>query len=1180
MLNNQFDKQKIPFVTPDSMRKVLKLLKNLYAGYTSTSLGYTDINGLKYEGSVCNFGSELLLEARKMLMDRPPIEIVFPNNDMKFYFDILYSELISTYEQQVMFVGTLKKDSLLSDRTYRIIFRDCTDKIILRSPSWSDPNVIKDKFITTSTAPVLQIDDGNEVIEVPLTVSDNDGSEITYGFNVNLATNRFIESYTDGTLTTVELNYRMDNLPFIWIYSDAFQIYPTLTIDNNIDVNNNPLLTVGTDGHDICHLYPMIYEHNFPYTEEDEANWWLKVIPVNQSAFDDGIDNTSIEVNKILYVYGTSPWDYTSSYELTYNHEFVKIFLDGDIEWGYHTPVVGDTDYNSTTYINKKYAYVNMEEWFIRNHLDEKVDMVPAFTIKFDHMYLNKYEHMLLNGVTGIHSETCSDYSTNGVMKKNGYIHELGDFDGLPKYTKMLRNKKEHRSHVEMYSIRDRLNRVNQKVMDKQCSALILDSGVPKSDMDDIKDDLSITIEYDFEQKSAYHTIGESESSTNWLTSLGYVVDKTNVQGFIFADTSIPKYVPASKFVYHGGGLFTLSANEPDPELEYGRVFVISNDENKYENNDKTSYKKPERTLARICDIPTAFSQLTHVTGVAPTVIIDDKYIRTNAPYERDEQNTLWNVIQNKWVTLNSSKLGFYSDDFDLDVFLSKSALLSMDGEYVRKKNLSPYILGLDWSHLVANGGEGYEVGDTFSYYVGGYLFEGVVDEVNDGRVTVYIGNMPIEFGTALSNLGTQSPISYKKTETTSGSGNGLVLKFTVLPQIWDEVSNIYTDELFDGLFVLKFDQYGYLWFWEFDNETSSWIKRSQITGPTITYNPYDDINTMDKRTINDVMMYHILNTDNSTSLNEINCVDITIDSTIPTSTDIDSIVTLSGPNYQSSYYTIYNDGESSNYQIACKSHFEDSYKGYYNRLPRYNMSNLSYVQKLGMTISECVDMNKPMMVYFDPHKTTRDTITDMVGNTVMIDSQIMTYDDVDENGYLTRPVFKYNEFSTHDAYVNMYNQLSLLSREALVSTLRSMFPDSNVLDYEGTEYAYSSEELITYIMCNYGNTLGYYNPSISRIRQRGEKVYDYDTHGNIINRYGEQPSGGFHVIADIVKPDVRMNDKQYTVDITKVFKLDEEIDLTDFRIFDDTNNDVSSNSLLIMNNEKYVFINDEWVNI
>ena len=303
-----------PLSTPDTLRKTLKLLKRFYSGYTDRYMGYTDVNGYKYNGTVENFGSEVYLEARKLLMEKPPIEMVFPGNTFNFYFDISYSELIGTYEQQNMFVATLKENVLRSNCTYKIVFYDCEKRYILRSESWSDPDVYHETFIMTRSNPVLQIHtpDGDEDIE--LVVSNDETYDIVYSFHLNKTNydpdhpnTDLVESWDEenGVLTLRELTFRDVNIPLIWIYSDAFNVLPDIGFVNNVDMNGHTLLTIGTDGHDKSHLYPLIYQDNYPvaFDPSDGLTWWIKVLPVDDASFiaDSPSDiNYTTEVGKIL----------------------------------------------------------------------------------------------------------------------------------------------------------------------------------------------------------------------------------------------------------------------------------------------------------------------------------------------------------------------------------------------------------------------------------------------------------------------------------------------------------------------------------------------------------------------------------------------------------------------------------------------------------------------------------------------------------------------------------------------------------------------------------------------------------------------------------------------------------------------------------------------------------------
>ena len=88
------------YLSPDGVRKLSQLMKQHFAGYSSKDKLYNDSKGLQYNGSVYNFGSEILLETNKLKMTRPPIRNLSYGTDTTFYFDIKYSDIINTYEQQ------------------------------------------------------------------------------------------------------------------------------------------------------------------------------------------------------------------------------------------------------------------------------------------------------------------------------------------------------------------------------------------------------------------------------------------------------------------------------------------------------------------------------------------------------------------------------------------------------------------------------------------------------------------------------------------------------------------------------------------------------------------------------------------------------------------------------------------------------------------------------------------------------------------------------------------------------------------------------------------------------------------------------------------------------------------------------------------------------------------------
>ena len=83
---------------------------------------------------------------------------------------------------------------------------------------------------------------------------------------------------------------------------------------------------------------------------------------------------------------------------------------------------------------------------------------------------------------------------------------------------------------------------------------------------------------------------------------------------------------------------------------DVGRIYYLSNDEAKYENNHISRYPKPDRTVARICDIPTSIVQLTGISGIAPVSVVDPNYVRTDVNFSTEDKDRLYNKMGSHWV--------------------------------------------------------------------------------------------------------------------------------------------------------------------------------------------------------------------------------------------------------------------------------------------------------------------------------------------------------------------------------------------------------------------------------------------------------------------------------------------------------------------------------------------------
>ena len=1231
-MGNENTKEFSTFVTPDSLRKILQLLKNFYAGYTKKNYGYEDINGSQYTGNIHNFGSELLLEARKILMNKPSLKQMFIQNTFDFYFNIQYSGLIDTYDQQSLLVATIEKDVLLSNKKYYIRFDNCDDKFILRSESWSDPIVRRDHFVHTKTPPTLVIKNDSDEIEkeIPLILSDKTDVDTDYYFFINPTTSDMIDDYdkTNGTLITKRLFDSMYERPIVWMCIDELRLLPDIKFRNNLDVNNHPLLTIGTDGHDVSRLYPMIYGvDNVP--SSDTGTWYIKVTASDEESFyphGNPENNYNVQIKSITFV-NADDIGKGLHYEqtITFDHTYCKMTLSHDVEWLFKIPTSDDFDYDGMTYNNPCYAYIKLDAFNENIHVDdnERKDLKSAFIVKFNHKYLHPYEAICNNAVSGIHVDASTDYSDNSVSKKNGVIHNLGDFDGLPKYFSYMLERTIHRIHTELYSIRDDLNNRNQKAIDKQTAALILDTAIPQNEIQLLLEELNLVIKYDKESGRLYKSDGESISPNNTLSEITYIDDDT------FGNITLNEYL--EQFLYHSGRTFSLGMMELDPELEIARVYYISNDGISYENNEKSEFKKPGRCLARICDIPTSFLQLIKIEGKAPTLVIDQDYVRSEVPFMSEDKENIWNNKNYRWVKFfnevtNKTKLIFSEMD-NLDSILNVEYLKKYYSRSIQLNEsldmTNPVNQTNNYEFTIHEGGSGYAVDDTFTIIIGGIYFKGTINGVDpDGVVT----SMTISSNKdAIINVGNLSSdkIIYKTT-TTTGTGSGLQILLTIKTEMWNGLQQKQSS-IFDDLYTYKTDKFGNLWIWKYDTTKQKWYKHFQMTGNPIIDNYYDDYNTQQNRKFVDIFIknmigqfrrigYNLITEQTSSSdsvkvSKEVSNIPYDVD--VNTTDDLSSLI--ENVNRQDTLYALQSSSiidENHNVLIYQRYPMESKSAGIKDvnkyELPRFHQLNLSkYFNKSNvlsyshLIINNQPDINsQPILSVYNPMKSTVEKYEmicqDVIKQTSSSDLTFKdvlktteeTVDIIESNGSLNRNVYVYNEYDEPTQLTTLRDKLYQMSHDELIKYIKGNLGEYALpLQFEETKYQYTNEMLIDYIMINSYTSPLYKKDDIKLLRMKDEKVVDY-----VNGKYtgiGKQPTGGYESITDdILNPNVYVKGYSKSVDIMFVFRIEEDPTLVGsldgFRIFDDNGYDISEYSLLIYNYNKYIFSVDKkrWIMI
>jgi len=938
-----------PNVTPDSMRQKLHMDERLFNGYTPKSFGYTATNQTQYSSNIQNWGSELLLETRKLKLDRPPlgdIQLLSTSEDaFKQFFELKYSDNRDSYEQECCVMAILKKGVLHNRKVY-LTFTNVKKVILPRALSDSENKVYPHVVWKTTSPPFLHVQayEGSEDYDVFPLVAYHTASEsptsTTYWFEntTPFGTDATLEEMliasdtstisTEGELQTVTFETWMEELPFIWMTFDNLRSLPTIGFNGNTGNQDWPILTAGTDGHGTHYLFPYAYgEDNTPASGvSTNTRWLIRVHPryvFNIGTKNDIESNQTQEIDYIEFVgyenddpFGVD--NHRGVVKVTFDNNHVRLrFVEDGIwgfsHWQFRKPVDGDWDYDGTRYQNPIYGYMEYGYTNTSPLLNPIFKIIPQMDVLTDD---DVSRH---NVAIGIHSDTSSEYSQHAVIKKNGTIFNLGDFDGLPPYYAYKLPRDVSRSHTEMYAIKDRTD-VNQNIaMNNYVAAMLIDSAIPQTKMNDIVEDAESAIVFDYANMRTYKTIEDKILTANNIASdIGYINRDT------FIDINKKGYQDSQKFIYHGNRIFSLGVMGLDPELETGRVYYLSNDGASYENNEIAIASKPKRTVARICDIPTDMGQLISIKGIAPTLTIDEYYTRSEQAYTLLDRERVWQIINNGVIVHDENGRYIFGAEELLDDTLSY--------EYMRETYFAPSILnptitmtdGLhaknealdgDYYWTIASGGVDYRVGDTVQGYIAGHIMKGVVATVDGtGSVTEVVAYNPDAPDLQIPVMNFYARDSYidcftiKKAQYASKS-QGLRLHLHLADHVWPYDSPVLMEQYIryshiPNLFTFQFDMLGNIWLYEYqyhedekaaialmvedldlgqhDDETDeaydtriqslwdsrddwrekylaltglSWVSVCQMTGDTITDNPYDDMDTRKNRGLFSIMM-------------------------------------------------------------------------------------------------------------------------------------------------------------------------------------------------------------------------------------------------------------------------------------------------------------------------------------
>lgn len=286
---------------------------------------------------------------------------------------------------------------------------------------------------------------------------------------------------------------------------------------------------------------------------------------------------------------------------------------------------------------------------------------------------------------------------------------------------------------------------------------------------------------------------------------------------------------------------------------ERGRAYLLSNDDTQYRNNAVEKHTvggmpKPERTIARMCDIPSSVSQLTGITGLSPDPVVDKKYIRSYASYSNEDKQRLWNVVNSydRWVRPTAKDQYDHpitdqeSQEGDF-IFADESLLLMVDMYFFNNfnvmENLNPTVDPSD-VHVsaITDPGEGYNYGNMGKLIVGGFSFTyevlnvdatgGVteVDIYSNSQSDINLANFDMLPGSSgMTDIYGTSPLD------PSNSGTGLKLRLVIdgytelLPKKGAFLDGIHAFvKCHDGIYLYEFQ--------EISNDNYQWVKTLLIS--------------------------------------------------------------------------------------------------------------------------------------------------------------------------------------------------------------------------------------------------------------------------------------------------------------------------------------------------------------
>lgn len=869
--------------------------------------------GKLFQGTIENLGTDIMIESQQMKEVNTNItSIQFTQEEINQLFEPDYAAFC--YCNDVNGLSIARITSINHQTTgqsthngYKIRFKNCKVVTLPLAASSDSPEVYATKWIQTDTVQLLFPNRSNQFTNVQNVSFTNNitNAFFLYPLTENLQPLNLTNEGNGNYITEAIVKDEFIGYPAFWFVCDQTKLGPYITYSDDFDY---PLIHIGNEGNDVKYHAKVYVNIDRANNTPDDGSTDQYVIYVSPKVgeFTNTAGDFNSNLSNIIHFENTSTGDV---YDVTIHdnqNAIRKLYMDEDVAWTYkdvsrYEIQMNVFDNNAATYalkallriqLNEEIPFTNINETelgyagmrFSSSNLTADAYPYPYDLNKWDGLpdYLNELDHnsTQYGALYAIHNTPLYDPAvpnsrqTAAILLDPGQNDMIGsDYDlsnlfdvhwtsndlnyGVDTITlpstigirfirrgKNLSNVIDEEHDVAEFPAVRGYDENNNLIFTARLECLDLTNEAPNfhpwqeddADCDGGIKTLSILQWFGNLDKTYFNITRIAATSLMYNDNTGNGFAYKNDDAYVCDD------IGAHLQLYVLG-----ETNKP------GRVYVLSNDDIEYKNNATTTYPKPERTVARICDIPTSIVQLSNIKNLAPTSIVDPLYVRTEVSFTEEDKNQIYNILPTRWVRPTAVDIGgeliylhYPNQNQDKFVFQSVDLLNKVDLIYHNAfrsyTNLNPKVPVEDVSVAnISSNGSGYKVNDFGLLIIGGIPFEYHVETItNAGEVTSVvlsqssenIDSIPLSnFDIPSDTHGITSPYG-----TSPLSGNGTGLKLRLMIAHYDDIC-MQKDEIFDDLFAFVKDADGIsLYEYEINKKstafpkTGTWVQKTVVS--------------------------------------------------------------------------------------------------------------------------------------------------------------------------------------------------------------------------------------------------------------------------------------------------------------------------------------------------------------